>query len=94
MTHENHGEKKGERHRLPRAFHFEAEPLAGGGLLLVISGAKKVLSYTADELRIDLGRSEITVRGKTLFCRSFSSGVMEIRGAIDEIRFGEQGVKK
>jgi hypothetical protein len=89
MTHKREAETKLEASRLPRSFHLEAEPCGNGRILLVISGAKRVVSYTTEALLLDLGKAEMKVLGEALLCRSFSSGVIEIRGEVEQILFSK-----
>ena len=89
MTAREDKEKQAEAVRLPRSFHLEAEP-CGEGVILVVSGAKRILSYTPDSISLDLGKGPFAVVGNNLLCRSFFSGTLEIRGRILEIRFCQE----
>lgn len=90
MTEGRREEKETDKHRLARAFHLEAEPLPGGGMLLVIGGAKRLLAYTPSEILLGTRRATLRVCGQNLACRSFSSGILEIRGRVDTMHFGDR----
>ncbi len=87
MTRRKREEKKAVPKRLTRAFHLEAEACGGGEMLLVVSGAKKILQYTEEHLEIDLGASELRICGTALLCRSYSSGAIEVKGGVRNIAF-------
>ena len=91
----NHHQKKMPKH-LSRAFHLEAERCEGGTMLMIISGGKGVLRYTKEELTLDIGNVCLRIEGAGLLCRSFSSGVIELKGEVSALAFltkGEENVK-
>ena len=92
MTHKQQTKNVDEPPRLPRAFHLEAEACGDGRLLLMVSGAKRIVSYTPTELILDLGKNLLCASGRGLLCRSFSSGVLEIRGVMECLDFRDRGV--
>lgn len=87
MTEGNQERGRKEPRKLPRSFHLEAEACGGGRMLLIVSGARRVLRYTTELLLLDLGETALKVEGRELLCRSFSSGVMEVKGAVSGVCF-------
>ena len=57
--------------------------------LLLVSGAKAVLSYLPDFLELDMGQEFLIIRGSSLLARTFLSGNIEIVGRISEIAISE-----
>ena len=87
MTERHENEEKDKVARLGARFHLEAESAGDGRLLIVIGGAKKILSYTSECLTLGLGEEDLSVSGQGILCRSFSSGIIEATGKIKGISF-------
>ena len=54
-----------------------------------VHGARRIISYSPTEVRLDTKRGELQISGKRLFCSSYSRGFVEIEGLINNIVFGE-----
>ena len=55
---------------------------------IVISGAKSFKNYMPELVSVNLGKKDINIVGKSLECSTFSEGVVELTGVIDDINFG------
>ncbi len=90
-------EKAGMRERLCRAldlmpdafFHESCVEIRGRGSVTV-SGARKIVTYTPERIRLALWRGALLVEGKRLLCTSYFSGTVGIDGQIDRVSFEEE----
>lgn len=60
---------------------------SGKKLSVWVEGIKKILLCLPDAVRILLYGEILSLTGKELFCMTYVGGAVEIRGAINEIRF-------
>jgi hypothetical protein len=86
--------KVNEVPRIPRAFHLEAERLGDGKMLVILGGVKGIVRYGTENLSFDIGESELSLVGSEILCRTFSSGVVEVRGKLSSIVFFTNGMKE
>ena len=68
------------RRNYGRSFHLSIEATRGGSLLSVFSGVEKIIKYSRDELVLKVGHGVVSIVGREILCRTFSSGLVEIRG--------------
>ena len=52
-----------------------------------VHGCRKILLYSPEEIRLQLHRDFLSVRGEGLFCSSFAFGTVEVKGEIDGVSF-------
>ena len=82
----------GERLDIPR------EALPGGfGLSLsgqnelTVRGCRRILSYGPECIRLSLGKTVLSVRGKRLLCTQFEAGTVTVQGWICGIELEGEG---
>ncbi len=88
MTHETHEPKErdtGKLRQMLSAFRVQIERYSEAKKILLISGAKAILYYSTSFLELDIGGEYLVIRGRSLLCRTFVSGNIEVIGKIDEI---------
>ena len=62
------------------SFHLSIEATYSGSLLSVFAGVEKILRYSQEELVLEAGHGVVRIVGREILCRTFSSGLVEIRG--------------
>ena len=89
-------EKESFREKLFRKLDVEPDVLPGGTLVeirdrfvITVRGGGKILAYTPEEIRIELGGSELCVSGERLVCISYYPGAVGIEGRINGVKFAE-----
>lgn len=77
--------------RLKRCFgeyRMEIERYSDRKKIFLVSGVKTVLTYTTEEVALDMGGERLTINGKSLLCRTYISGSVEIIGEVDGVSLG------
>ncbi len=73
----------------PDVFPHEGMVEIRGRSSMTVRGCGRILVYRPDEIRLEMGASEITVWGEKLVCTSYYLGAVGIEGRIKAINFGE-----
>jgi sporulation protein YqfC len=86
------------RERVCRGLDIEPDVFPGEGMVeirgrssMIVRGCGRILVYKPDEIRLEMGVSEITVWGEKLVCTSYYLGAVGIEGQIKAINFEEVG---
>ena len=58
---------------------------------LTVSGCKKIVSYSPENIRLDLGESILSITGKRLICSSYHTDATGVEGLIVSIAFENKG---
>ena len=48
-------------------------------------GCRKILRYSPEEIRLQVGRREVSLVGRELICTCFSAGCVTVEGRIDAL---------
>lgn len=75
----------------PDVFPNESMVEIRGRGSMIVRGCGRILLYTPDEIRLEMGESEITVWGERLVCTSYYLGAVGIDGRINGVNFKEVG---
>ena len=75
------------RRNFGRSFHLSIEATYSGSLLSVMAGVEKILRYSQEELVLKAGHGVVRIVGREILCRTFSSGLVEIRGDLESVCF-------
>ena len=57
--------------------------------IALVNGIKKIKKCTQDNVVFSSENNELSFVGENLICSTYSSGAIELSGAINEIKFGE-----
>jgi len=96
-------EREDWRERVSRALDVPPDLLPGGSLLeirgrqaMTVRGNGKILTYTPEEICVELSRGVLSVKGRRLVCTSYYFGALGIEGRIDAVVFEDamEGGKK
>lgn len=66
---------------------FEPMVVLHGEREAVVYGCRKILLYTAEEIRFSVRKRRLCVLGENLTCSSFSGGTVTVEGNISSIRY-------
>lgn len=82
--------------RLCRALDLSADCLPGEGLVeirgrgsVTLRGGGRILTYTAEEIRIALKRGSLRIEGQELVCTSYHAEAIGVEGLIRRVCFEE-----
>lgn len=91
-------EKMNLRERIDKALDIppdflpsETNIVLRGRNSLTVSGTKKILLYTPDEIRLELYESTLSVKGQRLICSSYHKDATGIDGQIVSVTFEDLG---
>ncbi len=84
--------KRGElRTRLSEKYGNQAQCRAGemtviqGDRRVTVYGCRRILHYSPTQIRLCVGKREVTVTGECLFCQSFCAGAVTVCGYIGAV---------
>ena len=66
----------------------------GGGKELLILGVLRILSFGEERMAFSRRHDVVTVEGSGLFCTSYASGAVGIRGAVNALIFSGEVAEK
>ena len=75
----------GKWKQLFSTFRVQIERYSDDKKILLISAAKAILYYSTSFLELDIGGEYLVIRGKSLLCRTFVNGNIEVLGRIEDI---------
>lgn len=85
-------EKTGLKRRL--AMRYGASGLAARELIILrgrygvtVYGCQKILHYSPREIRLDTGKTGVSVTGERLYCASFTGGTVNVEGEVEAVRY-------
>ena len=64
-----------------------------GEVSLFISGVKRILVCTEDEVLLALGHTTLALFGEDLVLLTYEGGMLEVRGGLKELSFGGKGTQ-
>ena len=80
-------ENVGRMRQMFSAFRIQIERYSDSKKLLLISGAKAILHYSTSFLELDMGQEYLIIKGKSMLCRTFVAGNIEVIGIVDDITY-------
>ena len=85
--------KRGDSVRASDSASLGCEPtvVLCGDREAVVYGCRRILLYTAEEIRFLVRRRCVCVLGRGLVCSSFSGGTVTVEGCISSIRYDNVG---
>lgn len=86
------GEKSSLRQRL--AVRYGASGLLSRDLIILrgrcgatVYGCQRILHYSPREIRLDAGKTGVSVAGERLYCASFTGGTVNVEGHVESVRY-------
>ncbi len=86
------GEKMSLRQKL--ATRYSTSGLAARELIVLrgrcgatVYGCHRILHYSPREIRLDAGKTGVSVTGERLYCASFSAGTVNVEGCVEGVRY-------
>ena len=58
-----------------------------GGRRVTVHGCRRILQYSPIEIRVSLGREALSIEGEQLYCDSFGSGCVTVRGDVRRVSY-------
>ena len=62
-----------------------------GNREMTVSGCRRILTYSEEEILLSLGKVQALVRGKGLLCTVFNAGSITLCGEIRSLSFLKEG---
>lgn len=90
MVGKESGEKKRgftERYGMQRFLEQRDMIVLRGQGQATLYGCRKILRYSPEEIRLRVGRREVSLVGKGLICTCFSAGCVTVEGRIDALLY-------
>ncbi len=85
-------EKNTLRQRL--AMRYGASGLSSRELIILrgrcgatVYGCRRILHYSPREIRLDAGKTGVSVAGERLYCASFTGGTVNVEGRVELVRY-------
>ena len=85
-------EKNTLRQRL--AARYGASELSSRELIVLrgrrgatVYGCQRILHYSPREIRLDAGKTGVSVAGERLYCASFTGGTVNVEGNVESVRY-------
>jgi hypothetical protein len=66
-------------------YHFEMERYSDRKKILLISGVQNIMSYTTEEVTLNMGGEFLSISGRGLLCRTYVNKTVEVIGEIGGI---------
>lgn len=58
-----------------------------GGRSVTVYGCRKILQYSPIEIRISLGKVDLSIEGNALYCDSFGAGCVTVCGSVERVSY-------
>ena len=52
-----------------------------------VYGCQRILHYSPREIRLDAGKTGVSVAGERLYCASFTGGTVNVEGCVEAVRY-------